>query len=385
VDNEIFDGGPPSRLEIWLRLRKAGDRRMLRLVAGVAAIAWLPLLFLSSVSGDLAGVLGPGSFLQDIAVHARFLVALPLLVIAESVCVPRLGAIVRQIANSAFIGELDRPRFDSALASTRRLLESRFAEFGVIFVAYLIVAAIMNAAEAQQIPAWHRAGAGLGHQSPAGWWGLLISLPLLLVFLLGWLWRFVLWIRLLWLISRLNLHLLAAHPDRAGGLLFVSYSIRAWTLPALAPCVIAAGVIANRIIHDGASPYSYKFQVLGLVVSMIVLYTAPLAVFYRNLVSTWRLAIPTYGALAGLVGHEFERQWFKQPHALDEDPLHTPAFSATTDLYQVVENVYRMKFVPIDAHSVIFMAVVTMLPFVPLLLITEPLDALLKSIAGFLI
>jgi hypothetical protein len=78
--------------------------------------------------------------------------------------------------------------------------------------------------------------------------------------------------------------------------------------------------------------------VLGLIASMIVLYTAPLTVFYKNLVSTWRLAVPTYGALAGSVG----TAWY-------------------------------------------FLTFMTLLPFAPLLLIAVPLDVLMKSLAGFLI
>jgi hypothetical protein len=44
-----------------------------------------------------------------------------------------------------------------------------------------------------------------------------------------------------------------------------------------------------------------------------------------------------------------------------------------------------MRFVPIDGHSVMFLTVMTLLPFVPLLLIAVPLDVLMKSLAGFLI
>jgi hypothetical protein len=39
-------------------------------------------------SGDLSNFIGPGSFLEDISVHPRFLMALPLLIFAESVCLP---------------------------------------------------------------------------------------------------------------------------------------------------------------------------------------------------------------------------------------------------------------------------------------------------------
>jgi len=47
-------------------------------------------------SGDLGNFIGPGSFLEDISVHPRFLMALPLLIFAESVCLPRLAALARQ-------------------------------------------------------------------------------------------------------------------------------------------------------------------------------------------------------------------------------------------------------------------------------------------------
>ncbi len=209
---------------------------------------------------------------------------------------------------------------------------------------------------------------------------------MLLIFQLGWLWRLVLWYRMLWLISRLDLHLLAAHPDRAAGLLFVGFSLRTWALPALAISLTAAGAVGNRVLHEGHSPFTYRYQVLALVVSVVVLYAAPLTVFYRNLLKTWRLAVPYYGGLAGRVGHKLERNWFKgRTEAFDEDPMQTSAFSATTDLYQVVANAYQMRFVPVDAKSLIFLAVVTVLPFVSLLLISEPLDVVFKSLGGFLL
>jgi hypothetical protein len=384
VPNEIFDGGPPSALEVWLRLRKPNERPILRLVILVAAITWLPLLVLTALHGDLVHAPDSGAFLQDFAVNARFLLALPVLVISEAICIPRFGAIARQFAESDLIRDSERLRFEAILASTRRLRDWKFAEIVVVIVAYLIVAALMKA-PLSHFPAWHRAADGAGY-SAAGWWALLVSLPLLLIFQLGWLWRLVLWYRMLWLISRLDLHLLAAHPDRAGGLLFVGFSLRTWALPALAISVTAAGAVANRIMHEGHSPFDYKYQVLALAVSLLILYTAPLTVFYRNLLKSWRLAMPDYAVLAGRVGHELERNWFKgRTEPFDEDPLQTSAFSATTDLYQVVANAYEMRFVPVDVQSVIYLAVVALLPFVPVLLISEPLDVIFKSLASFLV
>jgi len=385
VDNEIFYGGPPSRLEAWLRLRKSGDPRILRLAIGVVTITWLPLLLLTAARGDLLPRPGAGSFFQDFAVHARYLIAVPLLILAEAVCVPRLGAIARQFEESDLIRDSDRSRFDAALASTRRLRDSSVTELLVIALSYLMVMGLVFSVS-QRFPAWQLAqGNGLEHYSLAGWWHWLVSLPLLLMLLLGWLWRLFLWTRLLWLISRLDLHLLASHPDHAAGLLFAGYSVRAWSLPALAPGVIAAGTIANQVVHTGASPLAFKFVVLGLVVVTVLIFTAPLAVFYGNLLAAWRSAILEYGALAERVGHEFESKWLGLSRKFPEDPLETGAFSATTDLYQVVSNVYAMKPLPVDAQSMIALAAATVLPFVPVLLISEPLDVMLRKLASFLV
>jgi hypothetical protein len=221
--------------------------------------------------------------------------------------------------------------------------------------------------------------------SPAGWWQLLVSLPLLLVFELGWLWRLFLWTRFLWLVSRLDLHLLAAHPDRAAGLMFAGYSIRAWALPAATPSVIVAGGIANRIVHQGAAISSFKFLILGITVCVVLSFMAPLAVFAGNLMAAWRNAVLQYGALAEQVGHKFERDWLSGTHELPENPLQTQAFSATTDLYQVVANVYAMKFMPVDLISTALLASATLLPFLPVLLISQPLDQMLNKLVGFLI
>jgi hypothetical protein len=68
----------------------------------------------------------------------------------------------------------------------------------------------------------------------------------------------------------------------------------------------------------------------------------------------------------------FEDHW-PNTKVFAENPLQTQAFSATTDLYQVVANVYAMKLMPLDALSVAFLAGIALLPFRPVLLISQPL------------
>ncbi len=385
MDNRVFDGGPPIGLEVWLRLRKRGDGRYLRFALGAVAITWLPLFFLTWTPASLLHWPAAGSFIADIAVHARYLLAVPLLILAEATCIPQLGLIAQHFLDADIVIESERGQFGAALVSTRKWRDSWIAECAVIACAYLIVLSV-SLSDSQRLPEWMLStGHGASRFSPAGWWHQLVSLPALLMLLFGWVWRLFLWARLLWLVSRLNLHLLAVHPDRAAGLMFVGYSVRAWALPALAPGVIVAGTLANQIVYHNAPLAAFQFVIPGVAITLVLLCIAPLVVFSTNLVAAWRTAVLQYGALAERVGHRFERDWFARPQEFFADPMETQSFSATTDLYQVVSNVYAMRVLPVDLISTGYLALVVLLPFLPLVVISQPLGFMLEKLAGFLL
>ncbi|HXP87818.1 MAG TPA: hypothetical protein VN841_24005 [Bryobacteraceae bacterium] len=49
----------------------------------------------------------------------------------------------------------------------------------------------------------------------SGYWYAYVGIPIFQFILLRWYMRFLLWFRSLWQVSKLTLHLSAAHPDRA--------------------------------------------------------------------------------------------------------------------------------------------------------------------------
>ena len=179
--------------------------------------------------------------------------------------------------------------------------------------------------------------------------------------MLGWLWRMFLWARFLWLISRLNLRLLPAHPDRAAGLRFVGYSVNAQAPFAVAVSVIAAAMIANHLAHDAAALLSYKYVVIGLAVFVVVLVVAPLLAFSGKLLAAWDRGVLDYGALANRVGREFERYWIEYRGDFASNPLHGQLSSAAARMGTLSSNVYAMRFIPVDSRSVILLVRVTLL------------------------
>lgn len=382
--NGIFDGGPPSKILVRWGLWEFGKHRVPRMATAAALAAWLPLAVLAAARGDFIDSPGEYSFLGDIAVHARYLIAIPLLVAAKSGCIAKLGLLARHFRDSGLVGDSDYDLFGAATASTRRLRDTSIVKIAVIAIAYAIVVAVCYWVSPSHLPAWHTGTRGLlGHFSPAGWWHVLVSMPLLLVLLLGWLWCLLLWARYLWLMSRLNLRLLASHPDRVAGLQFAGDSVGAYAPFAFALSVIVAGMVANRFVYEGASLLSYKYVVLGVAAFVIVLFVAPLLVFGGRLQSAWERGVLEYGALAERVGLEFERVWLSRSEEV-ESPLAAQAFSATNELFQLVANVYKMRFLPLDPRSVLLLIGTTLLPFAPLLLVAAPLDVVLKDLVRFL-
>jgi hypothetical protein len=341
---------------------------------------------LSAASGRSSFYTGGGAFLHDFAAYARYLLALPLLVIAENLCIPRLTAIAQYFLTCGMVRETDVAQFDAIAASTRRLHHSRVAELAIVVAAYLLVATLIVSVTPPHYRAWQLADAhSQGRFSPAGWWHALVSAPLLFALLLSWLWRLCVWSRFLWLISRLNLHLLPVHPDHCAGLEFVGYSLRSWTVIALALGCISAGLVTNRVIDDGASVLDYKYVVLSLVLAVIVLFTGPLLVFCGTLLEQWRHGTLEYGALAERVGRQFSQTWLPSSRENSQNALASPAFEATNSLFSIVSNVYQMKFLPLDVKSLTWLVAAAVLPFLPVCLMAVPMNAVLKRLAGLLI
>src|SRR3990172_8223010 len=119
ADFTLFEGGPLHRL--WRRFGFVTPwvASLEPRVVLISIVAWLPLLVLSLWEGlTLTGSKVP--FLYDFQVQARFLLALPLFLVAEGfahqVLTPTLGTFVER----GIIREGDCARFNAILASTAR-------------------------------------------------------------------------------------------------------------------------------------------------------------------------------------------------------------------------------------------------------------------------
>jgi ABC-type multidrug transport system fused ATPase/permease subunit len=381
VARGLFEGGPPTQLQTRLRLMRP-DRLNIRLrIALAITIGWVPLFLLTGLQSAMRGDASLHALLTDYAVYGRTLIAVPLLILAEKFCLPRLGSIAWHIRQTTLLREEDVGTFDQIVKSTLRLRDSMRLELAVVVLAVVIVATLFVRAPVNIFPAWHQLN-GKGSVSPAGWWHTLVSVPLLAVLLLGWSWRLTLWVSFLWRVSRLDLQLLPAHPDRAGGLKFLGASLQAFAILACAIGTIVAGAVTNRVVHDHAALLSFRYLILGFDVLCLIIFVGPLFFFTPHLMNSWREGSQEYGALARRIGQEMERKWLNRP--LTAEVLEANDFSATTDFYSIAANVYTINLVPIGIRELLVLAVGGILPFMPILLLAVPPQEVLRKLLGLL-
>jgi hypothetical protein len=384
--DRLFDGGPPLKIEHLLRLVKPDDPGIARRALIVILISWSPLLVLTAIQEFLHRNGSLWEFMLDFGAYGRFLIAAPIFILAEGWCLPALGRIIRHFLDFGIIRTRDLGRFDMALRTTRSLLDSTLAEVLTVMLAYAATAALRFSVYLPNLPRWSVQADSDGLAlSAAGLWQLWVSLPLLFILFFGWIWRQFLWCRLMWRIAQFDLNLIAAHPDRAGGLRFLGSALWGYCPLSLALAAIVAGGVANQI-RQGAALYDFRFFVLGLVLCVLVLFVAPFLIFTPVLRGLRSRGSVEYGTLSCAVGHEFEAKWVDNGTGNSKsDALAAPDFSATTDLYSIASNVYQMRYLPLSSKAVGELLVFTLIPFVPLVLLSVPIDTLLRELKAILL
>ena len=111
----------------------------------------------------------------------------------------------------------------------------------VVFV-YAMALYVWPRYVALNVPTWYAMPTEGGRQLfPAGWWFVYVSNPVAQFILLRWYFRLFVWMRFLWQVARCELSLVPTHPDRVGGLGFLS-----GTVVAFAPLLVAHGHAAGR-------------------------------------------------------------------------------------------------------------------------------------------
>ena len=150
----LMEGGPGDALMKRLRLicplfGTASGRTALIL----AALTWLPLLVFSFIEGlALGGARIP--FLYDLAAHARFLVAVPILVLAEIPIGKRLRGVAKHFLEAGLVREGQQKQFANCVIDTVRFHDWHLAEMTLLALAYITTYAAISKTSLQSGSTW---------------------------------------------------------------------------------------------------------------------------------------------------------------------------------------------------------------------------------------
>ncbi len=378
----ITQGGPFYRLQVRFGPHRGERAQVLHRALRVVLITWLPLLLLSIIQGVAYNKQLQIPFLRDIAVNVRFLVALPILILAESSIDSRWRRLVQQFLMSGLIKEPDLPQFESEIRKVNRLRDSILPEAILAAAAYF---SLLFGSHTEMLIGnttnWHILGSGL---SLAGWWFAFISAPLFRFLLLRWIWRIFLWSLFLWRVSRMDLDLVATHTDLAAGLGFLSLGQNQLALLAFAGAAVVASQVGNAIAYSGATLDGMKFLLLGYCVFAVLLLAAPLLVTTPALMRAKAEALLSYGALVTSHNKSFAAKWTNDHAPHGDEILGNPDPSSLIDLGSSFQVIQQMKIVPINKLTLIILVVAAVLPMVPLVVMVTPAEQLMGAVLKML-
>jgi hypothetical protein len=371
-------GGPLHRLGARLGLVR-GDTNTVPLGLALGWVPWLVLVLLALAEGGATKIFT----LPVVGVHARLLLAVPLLFVAETALDAKFREFLTLLVRSGVAGPRALPELEAAAARLQRWKDSWLPDATSLLATTalsLLWARIRLSGQSA-----HEASQVLAAMPLAAAWYWFICLLLFRFLMVRWGWRLAFWWVLLRQLARMDLELAPAHPDGVGGIGYLEIVHTRFAALALAISLIVSAIFAEDIA-SGRIGLKAVYPALFMTLLMdFALFVAPLCVFAFKLRARQEKALRDYTELSSRYVAAFERKWIR-----NEDPkeplLGTPDLQSLADLTTSVTVVRKMRLAPISARLLAVIGTAAVTPMLPLLLFDYPLaklaQMLLRKLAG---
>lgn len=373
-DQRLFSmlGGPLHRVGIRLGLVR-NETQTVRLGLALALLLWgMSLLLAWSVDVDMFTF-------NMLGAHVRLLLAIPLMFVAESLLDPRMDGFIRVAIRSRVVPGDSRSRLVAELGRIARWKDRWLPEAIclAIAIAFLWLAPLLH------IPGTDST-LDVNHPSrvaAAGWWYSIVCLTVLRFLMLRWIWHMLLWFYCLWFLSRLPLRLVPAHSDGMaglGGLELVHLHF--------APLVLAisAGLAASFAvdIHAGAMTLEDVYPAIAAILILDAIFLiGPMFFFAGQLWACKVKGVDDYMVLAEKYSARFERKWIAGNEP-DEELLGTGDIQSLADLTTAIDVVRAIRILPMSPGVMLNLAIIALIPMIPLMLFKYPMAELIGQMLG---
>ncbi len=364
-------GGPLHAFGRKLRLVGAsGDAVPLGLVLGIGP--WLVLIAIAAIEGVLPAILSLGL----VAGHVRMLVAVPMFFAAERWLDPRFRVFVHSVVASGVIADDERADFDAAVARIRGWADSwvpdalclALAAASPILVPLLGLPGVTSSSS-------HGALTGTWTEV----WFTFVCMSIFRFLVFRWMLRLLLWFAFLFRLGRLRLRLVPTHPDGAGGIGYLEV-----VHLHLAPLVLAVSAVecasfAEELVA-GQMTFNAVYPALGLLVLVeAVVFLGPLFLVTPRLWQCRTRGLAEYMDFATDYVGRFERKWLG-PGEPGEPLLGSADLQSLADLGNGTDRVRAMRWVPLSVELVRDLAIVALVPALPLFLLEYPIAELVQRL-----
>jgi len=380
----IIRGGLLDRLLSLVGIMKANKPSVLRKITFYILITWVPLLLLTGLQGFLWTSTIPIPFIKEFATHVRLLLAIPLFVISEIVIDHRVKLSLGQFHRSGLLTEESREGFEKAKQTADRMCESYWAE-AVILAFILANLSLRYSVNSIELSTWIFPFSDFSNQlSWAGYWAAFISFPIFQFLLLRWIWRWIIWLRLMRMVSKVGLRIIPTHPDKSGGLGFLGESPMPFSTFSFTLSVIFSAMLSQRIIYQGFNIEEHYALIFAFIVLCILINVIPLLTYVPILSRARVKGIQDYHRLIALHHLQFSEKWINSGK-LSKDLLESPDPSSMADIQAVYESVKNMTVFPFNIKTMLTTVVISIFPLVFAFSFQIPIGDLLKKIIGLLV
>ena len=348
----------------------------------LSGIAWLPLVVLTLIDGTFISDDITIPFIKDVVPYVRGLVIIPLLVMADNVIEPMMTRIVRYLRVSGIVPGSELERLDRAVNRMAYLMNNKWIQAIIVILAVLVSWLLRT----DYVDMWKEEGVtswalwskqGEVDETMAGLWFLFITSPLISFLFYRWIWRFIAWTLFLYRVSRLKLELYASHTDLAGGLGIFGGGQSLFGILFMVMATMISSQLANNLLYEGEHLVDIRLIVLVFIVLSIIVIEAPLLFFTGKLFNLKRKALAEYGALEQQISGDFHRQWITDEGEKLVDSMQPSAMADYSAVYEIVNS---MRIVPLHPRVIALLAVILVLPFLPLVLTEQSIWDVLNKI-----
>ena len=382
----LIHGGTIHDIRVRLKLAARDPKRYARHVVVAVAITWLPLLILSIFQGLAWGNAVKMPFLLDYSTNVRILITLPLLILAESLIDPHVREAVHHFLTARLVTGDQLLEFENVIRKTMRLRDNWVVTLALFVLAY--GPAVWNSGELVAHvdgSSWHFINSGDGQRiSWAGLWFAIVSIPIFRLIVFRWLWLLILWTIFLWRVTQLRLNCTASHPDRAGGLGFLTHTQLFFGIVTFAMSASVAGSFANQLAYEGSSLQKLQFMMAAFCLLAIAFTVAPLIVVSPFLFRVRQRGIFAYSSLGVKYTEEFESKWLSGGHGANAELMGSADIQSLADLGNSFGVIDEMKVFLIDHEILLKLAMPAVAPMLVLIATILPAEEIFKAILRLL-